>query len=268
LRLFFQGKIMEAINTALGYASSIGSEIFHVVSTEPITEIGLRIIRSPLAKTLIAVPLLITLSVTILPLAGTLGALALLVVYVYFSRDQLYREISLGLVCHRARLDPEHFPYRSQITDQIILSALPLESDLDALRALNIRRVISVTEECEVREPNLFGQPITPEKWREIGADHHFFETPDCRENTVEQINSAVDLMFETTSRGGRVLVHCMAGRGRSPTLVAAYLMKYRNLPVNTAFYDVAERRPQCAPNDAQRESLQAFSAFYRSARV
>ena len=47
----------------------------------------------------------------------------------------------------------------------------------------------------------------------------------------------------------GRVLVHCMAGRSRSVTLVIAYLMKHARMRLADAFAVVKARRPIALPN-------------------
>lgn len=55
---------------------------------------------------------------------------------------------------------------------------------------------------------------------------------------------------------GGRVLVHCMAGRSRSAALVLAYLMRARLMSLSDAFFHVKRRRPMILPNVAFWEQL------------
>lgn len=40
--------------------------------------------------------------------------------------------------------------------------------------------------------------------------------------------DKVADKIQQVTSRGGKVLVHCMAGVSRSSTLCIAYLMKHK----------------------------------------
>ncbi|RNA37396.1 dual specificity phosphatase [Brachionus plicatilis] len=57
------------------------------------------------------------------------------------------------------------------------------------------------------------------------------------------------DKMHEHLTRGGRVLVHCMLGVSRSTSLVLAYLMKYKNMSLKSAYDLAASRRPCARPN-------------------
>ncbi|KAB7498640.1 Dual specificity protein phosphatase 16 [Armadillidium nasatum] len=48
---------------------------------------------------------------------------------------------------------------------------------------------------------------------------------------------------------GGRVLVHCLAGISRSPTIVISYVMKYFHMHYDEAYRYVKTRRPTISPN-------------------
>ncbi|XP_034054707.1 dual specificity protein phosphatase 14 isoform X1 [Gymnodraco acuticeps] len=50
-------------------------------------------------------------------------------------------------------------------------------------------------------------------------------------------------------NRTGRTLVHCSAGRSRSPSLIIAYLMRFEGLSLRRAHEAVLEQRPFIRPN-------------------
>ncbi|KAK5868141.1 hypothetical protein PBY51_009181 [Eleginops maclovinus] len=50
-------------------------------------------------------------------------------------------------------------------------------------------------------------------------------------------------------NRTGRTLVHCSAGRSRSPALIIAYLMRFEGLSLRRAHEAVLEQRPFIRPN-------------------
>jgi Leucine-rich repeat (LRR) protein len=55
----------------------------------------------------------------------------------------------------------------------------------------------------------------------------------------------------------GRIcLVHCFAGISRSPTVIIAYIMKYHNMNLNSAFNFVKSKRNKIVPNDGFWEQL------------
>jgi protein-tyrosine phosphatase len=63
------------------------------------------------------------------------------------------------------------------------------------------------------------------------------------------------------TSTGKSVLVHCMAGVSRSPTLAAAYLMWHYKWTVVQALAFLKERRPCVDPNEGFKRQLLVWEA-------
>jgi predicted protein tyrosine phosphatase len=65
---------------------------------------------------------------------------------------------------------------------------------------------------------------------------------------------------FIENARGerGRILVHCIAGRSRSVSIVIAYLMQHRQMTLDSAFELVKAKRPFAWPNEGFWEQLQA----------
>ena len=56
-----------------------------------------------------------------------------------------------------------------------------------------------------------------------------------------------------------KILVHCVAGRSRSATIVIAYIMWYKKISYEDAYNFVKERRTIVEPNDGFKEQLQLF---------
>ncbi len=57
-------------------------------------------------------------------------------------------------------------------------------------------------------------------------------------------------------TKGSGVYVHCLMGMSRSPTLVAAYLIKYHGLSDKEAIDFLVSKRPIVDPNDGFRAAL------------
>jgi len=91
--------------------------------------------------------------------------------------------------------------------------------------------------------------------------------TLDACAPSVEQLEQGVVWMMEKTA-AGPVYVHCALGRGRSATMVAAYLVASgRAATVAEAVEFVAERRPQIGLTKCQRRRLEEFAGRQSSER-
>lgn len=67
------------------------------------------------------------------------------------------------------------------------------------------------------------------------------------------------DKIHEHSQSGGRSMVHCAAGVSRSTSLVLAYLMKYKNMSLQSAFDYVSAKRPIVKPNSGFWRQLQEY---------
>jgi len=78
---------------------------------------------------------------------------------------------------------------------------------------------------------------------------------------TMNQLVSGVSLINQMTKRGKKVYVHCQYGHGRSPTMVAAYLIS-QDKTVNEAIDTVKEARPEIHLEEVQIEALKNWALF------
>jgi len=63
-------------------------------------------------------------------------------------------------------------------------------------------------------------------------------------------VNAAIAFIDMALSHDGKVLVHCNAGRSRSPTVVAAYLIAMKQHDAFSASSELVKQRPQVFPNE------------------
>ncbi|XP_028967543.1 dual specificity phosphatase 28-like [Galendromus occidentalis] len=68
-------------------------------------------------------------------------------------------------------------------------------------------------------------------------------------EDIKKFFHSAADLLNQKIKSGGKVVVHCFAGKSRSTSIVLAYLMKHRGMSLREAFLYVRDRRSIAEPN-------------------
>ncbi|VDP46255.1 unnamed protein product [Heligmosomoides polygyrus] len=72
--------------------------------------------------------------------------------------------------------------------------------------------------------------------------DHPYARIQDYFDQVADKIKAVKD-------RGGKTLVHCMAGVSRSASLVMIYLVKYEHMTLRQAYHYVRSSRPVIRPN-------------------
>jgi len=85
--------------------------------------------------------------------------------------------------------------------------------------------------------------------------------------NALDTTNTNLSKVFEISNEfidtalqdNGRVLVHCMAGRSRSVTILAAYLIKTFGLPTNKIIDSIYTKRPIIEPNTYFMKQLEEY---------
>ncbi len=66
--------------------------------------------------------------------------------------------------------------------------------------------------------------------------------------------------MHEMIKDGKKVYVHCRNGHGRSPTLVAAYLIRFEKKSLQEAEKLILKTRPEVHIEDSQHKALTEFT--------
>lgn len=81
---------------------------------------------------------------------------------------------------------------------------------------------------------------------------------------TVDQLTVGTALIDQICKSMKKVFVHCRNGHGRSPTLVAAYLARFRHMSVEEAIEFIGKKRPEIHPNAVQIEGLKKFETLWK----
>jgi protein-tyrosine phosphatase len=90
--------------------------------------------------------------------------------------------------------------------------------------------------------------------------------TADTRPLTIEQMLKGAQWVQERMKQGGRVLIHCEHGVGRSALLTCAVLV-YDGMHAYDALHLVQEKRWQAAPNHRQVKRLREFESAVVASR-
>ncbi|CAF0725502.1 unnamed protein product [Adineta steineri] len=82
--------------------------------------------------------------------------------------------------------------------------------------------------------------------------DEHFLRIPiddSLKAQLLPYFDQAYAFIEKARSNNGCVLIHCLAGISRSPTLAIAYIIRYLHLSADDAYKYVKQRRSQISPN-------------------
>lgn len=122
-----------------------------------------------------------------------------------------------------------------KITPQLWLGGAPHYSrDYKFLLDNGITAVLNIRAERE-DDVNLY---------RKHDITYKQLKVLDVTVPSGEMIEAGVEFVREQIEDGRTVLVHCAKGRGRSATIVAAYLMKHEGLSVEEATHKMKSIRP------------------------
>jgi protein-tyrosine phosphatase len=90
---------------------------------------------------------------------------------------------------------------------------------------------------------------------------------PDTHPLTVEQLINGSQWAAERMKDGGRILIHCEHGVGRSVLLTCAVLV-YGGMSAREALHLAQKKRWQAAPNSRQIQRLREFESAMRARSV
>ena len=144
---------------------------------------------------------------------------------------------------------PRHFSWL--IESKLAGSARPeTEAELRGLRSAGIRAIISLT-----------GTPLNPEPVNRLSFDYlhsHISGAP-----SPIQLSEIVEFIEARNAEAKPVLVHCGEGKGRTGTVLAAYLVS-KGATADEAIERVRELRPGSIENVDQENAIRLLEKTLR----
>lgn len=141
----------------------------------------------------------------------------------------------------------------SRVDDHVILGAMPFRSDVDPLHREGVVGVINTCHE--------YAGPC--DEYDRLGIVQLHLPTIDFTPPSLEDVEKGVEFIRQYAASGSTVYVHCKAGRARSATIVACWLIASRGISPEEAQKILLQRRSFVLPRIAQRQVVQDFHASF-----
>lgn len=144
------------------------------------------------------------------------------------------------------------------IDEWIAVSRMPRPYELDSIAKTFGALVVLV-------DPYDLEYDLDEAKSLGLSVLHH--PIPELSAPSLIELHKIVSFIINNIERGGRVLIHCLAGYGRSGTIAAGYLaFKYR-LSGDEAIMRVRSQRPGAIETFSQEAVIRAYALLVRILR-
>jgi len=151
-----------------------------------------------------------------------------------------------------------HDIYPSQILDFLFLGSQQNASSRDQFVNLKIQRVLN----CALLEVlNTFDKVVLSDVHKGIKY-HGLAIDDDPSQDLTKYLGKATRFLDHAKKKRQNVLVHCRAGKSRSPAIVIAYLITYQNMSFKEAYDHVKTCRPNIDINSGFLDQLQALKGI------
>eukprot|EP01100_Stratorugosa_tubuloviscum_P003471 TRINITY_DN1846_c0_g1_i2.p1 TRINITY_DN1846_c0_g1~~TRINITY_DN1846_c0_g1_i2.p1 ORF type:complete len:179 (-),score=58.86 TRINITY_DN1846_c0_g1_i2:82-618(-) len=134
----------------------------------------------------------------------------------------------------------------NEIIEGLYLGSIHSALAVESLKQNNINYVLSL-----VVEEN----PVLPSQFEHLCIQVYDYTTQDL----IVKFAICHEFIDRALASGSKVLVHCMAGISRSPTIVISYLMAKKQMSLLVASSLVRSKRIQISPNPGFRKQLLMF---------
>ena len=131
-------------------------------------------------------------------------------------------------------------------------------------RPYNVRQAFEFLKDAGIGVVvSLTRHSLTASFVEEFGFEYHHMPVKDFHAPTHKQMAKFGDLVDEAERAGKKLVVHCLAGVGRTGTMLASYLM-HRGRTAQEAIAEIRRLRPGSIETAEQEEALHSYARAMR----
>ncbi|MGD1835438.1 MAG: dual specificity protein phosphatase 23 [Nitrososphaeraceae archaeon] len=98
-----------------------------------------------------------------------------------------------------------------------------------------------------------------PSEWIENDIEYKYVKSNDLEIPLMEDIIKTIDFIDIQIKKNKPVIVHCLAGKGRTGTILACYLVKHDEINAIEAIKKVRKLRPGSIQSEMQENAIYKF---------
>ena len=145
---------------------------------------------------------------------------------------------------------PDNFSW--VIDSKLAGSAIPTsKEEVDWIKQEGVKSIVTIREE-----------PLDDEWLDDVNYLH--VHSNDMGVPEFDDLVSSVDFIHERIGNNEPVMVHCLAGLGRTGTILACYLIKYDKMSSDDAIQKIRKERHGSIQSFSQEEMIFRFEKFVR----
>ena len=145
---------------------------------------------------------------------------------------------------------PDNFSWI--IEKKLAGSAIPTsKEEIDWIKQEGVKSIVTIREE-----------PLEDEWIKDINYLH--VHSNDMGIPEFSDLVDSVDFIHQRITNDEPVMVHCLAGLGRTGTILACYLIKYEDMTADDAIEKVRRERHGSIQSFSQEEIIFRFEKFVR----
>ena len=146
-------------------------------------------------------------------------------------------------------------PYKFSWLIESKLAGSSIPTSIDEVQWMidqGVKSIVTVREE-----------PLDDDWVKDVSYLHVY--SNDMNVPEFDDLTYAVDFIHRRITNNEPVMVHCLAGMGRTGTLLACYLVKYQKMLADDAIQKVREERPGSIQSYPQEEMIFQFAKSLQS---